>query len=506
MKKLFALLLVVLMVGSLVPGKGQAEEQSEEFRAFWVDAFHDGFKTPDQVDKLVQDVQEANANAVIVQVRRRGDAYFNKALEPRTQDPALQPGFDALAYLIEKAHQEGIEVHAWLATLPIWNSLYPPESEEHVFNQHGPSASGEDYWLMESVTGDNRSGANYILDPGHPDAADYTAGQYVNVVEQYDVDGIHLDLVRYTDPSWGYNPTSVERYLAQTGEEEVPEPDDPQWKDWRRRQVTNLMRQVYLRSIAVDPNVKVSAAVIAWGKGPTTMEEYKQSAPYQTVLQDWVGWLEKGIIDMAIPMNYDREHVPLQKHWYDLWIEWEKNHQYNRQIAAGPGIYLNTIEGTLAQIDRALQPSSEGKRLAGVALYSYAVTNNSGIANNTFYRSLSHDSPFGEPVFSEPAVIPEMPWKTNPTKGHLMGYLVDEYGKPIDNGNVLLRGSKGKKYQIKTDGNGFFGLTDLPDGHYVIQIDRVTGVGAARPVEIQAGKVSETKLTVKTDPNNNSSY
>ncbi|SFA94643.1 Uncharacterized lipoprotein YddW, UPF0748 family [Lentibacillus halodurans] len=449
------------------------------------------------MDNLVQDVQEANANAVIVQVRRRGDAYFNKALEPRTEDPRLQPNFDALANLIEQAHGKGIEVHAWLTTLPIWNSLFPPESEQHVFNQHGPSASDKDYWLTENVNGDNRSGADYMLDPGHPDAADYTADQYVHVVQQYNVDGIHLDLVRYTDPSWGYNPTSIDRYLTQTGAAEVPEPEDPQWKDWRRDQVTNLLRQVYLRSIAEDPDVKVSAATIAWGKGPESMEEYKQSEPYSTVLQDWNGWLEEGIIDLAIPMNYDREHVPIQKAWYDLWIEWEKNHQYDRQIAAGPGIYFNTIEGSLAQIGRALQPSAEGNSLAGTALYSYASTNNGGIANDTFYQALSQDSEYGDPVFSEPAEVPDMPWKTTPEKGYLMGYLTDQEGHPVDNGQVLLRGSKGNVYQTETDGNGFFGITDLPDGHYVAQVDHGTGRGAAKSLDIQAGKVTETALQVK---------
>lgn len=80
-----------------------------------------------------------------------------------------------------------------LATLPIWNSATPPKSPDHVFNRHGPGAKGREYWLMDSYAGENRSGADYVLDPGHPDAPDYTVDQYVNVVKQYPVDGIHLD-------------------------------------------------------------------------------------------------------------------------------------------------------------------------------------------------------------------------------------------------------------------------------------------------------------------------
>ena len=129
MKKWVAgMVLMSLLILSAFPAEAREPSDQREFRAFWVDAFHDGIKTPEQVDKLIADAQRANVNALIVQVRRRGDAYFNRALEPRTEDPALQPGFDALQYLIDKAHSGSprIEVHAWLATLPIWNSATPP--------------------------------------------------------------------------------------------------------------------------------------------------------------------------------------------------------------------------------------------------------------------------------------------------------------------------------------------------------------------------------------------
>ena len=160
-KRLLMISLAFLfMVSGLFPNQPSAAGAGQdEFRAFWVDAFHDGFKTEDQVDQLIEDVEAANANAVIVQVRRRGDSYFNKALEPRTQDPSLQEDFDVLEDLIDKAHSKGIEVHAWLATLPIWNSLTPPTSPDHVFNTNGPSAEGEDFWLMTNANGAMRSGA-----------------------------------------------------------------------------------------------------------------------------------------------------------------------------------------------------------------------------------------------------------------------------------------------------------------------------------------------------------
>src|SRR5712691_4262735 len=122
-----------------------------ELRAVWVDAFHDGFKTAAQVDDLVAWARSANLNALFVQVRRRGDAYYLKSFEPRTEDPDLAPGFDALQYLIDRAHQgpQRLQVHAWLATLPIWwQRDTPPAATNHVFNLRGLSAGPLDTWLM----------------------------------------------------------------------------------------------------------------------------------------------------------------------------------------------------------------------------------------------------------------------------------------------------------------------------------------------------------------------
>src|SRR5262245_50224842 len=104
------------------PAAAAETVDAPELRAVWVDAFHDGFKTPQQVDDLVAWARAANLNALFVQVRRRGDAYFSKSIEPRAEDPDFAPGFDALQYLIDRAHAgaQPLQVHAWMATLPIW--------------------------------------------------------------------------------------------------------------------------------------------------------------------------------------------------------------------------------------------------------------------------------------------------------------------------------------------------------------------------------------------------
>jgi uncharacterized lipoprotein YddW (UPF0748 family) len=350
-----------------------------ELRAVWVDAFHDGFKTPAQVDDLVDWARSANLNALFVQVRRRGDAYYLKSFEPRAEDPDLAPGFDALQYLIDRAHQgpRRLQVHAWLATLPIWwHRDAPPLAANHPFNTHGLSASPDDTWLMYRDDGEAWAGVGdsgiYYLDPGNPDVARYTADVYLNLVRNYDVDGIHLDQVRYYEGDalrWGYNPTSVARFNQRFDRDPAtqPSPKDPQWIAWRRDEVTSLVRGIYLQTKALKPNVAVTAAVVTWGEGPQTADDWERQPPYAAALQDWRSWLQEGIVDYLLPMDYYRESAQ-QGPWFDRWTQWQVNHIGARGVVLGLGSYLNSADGSLAQLDRARALGA-----LGVALYSYAV-------------------------------------------------------------------------------------------------------------------------------------
>jgi uncharacterized lipoprotein YddW (UPF0748 family) len=390
-----------------------AQLDPPELRAVWVDAFHDGFKTQAQVDDLVAWARVANLNALFVEVRRRGDSYYLKSFEPQAEDPSFTPGFDALQYLIERAHEgpQRLQVHAWLATLPIWYQRdTPPLAPNHPYNLRGPSADAADTWLMYRDDGASWAGVDqsgtYYLDPGNPQVQDYTVEVYMNLLRNYDVDGIHLDQIRYYegDPlRWGYNPTSVARFNARFGRDPAsqPAPTDPQWIAWRRDQVSALVRAIYLKAKAYKPNVAVTAAVVTWGRGPQSGDDWQRQAPYAAVLQDWRSWLQDGIVDYLLPMNYFRENGD-QGNWFDTWTQWEVAHPGQRGVVLGLGSYLNTADGALAQLGRARELGA-----LGVALYSYAVPT----------ASLEDASPDERDafaaqlraVFTHPAPVPDLP-------------------------------------------------------------------------------------------------
>jgi uncharacterized lipoprotein YddW (UPF0748 family) len=536
---IFTLCLIVLAVSPCTFSHLFSNEPIRpEVRAIWVDAFHDGAKTPEQIDKLVADCLRANINTIIVQVRRRGDAYYNQSFEPRTEDPNLTPGFDALQYLIDLAHSHQLEVHAWLNTLVAWNNEKPPLSPNHIWNLHGPRAVGKDNWISyyrkydrKNKRWSNQTYASYFLDPGNPAVVDYTTNVYLNVIKNYDIDGIHLDYTRYDGIGTGYNPVSVNRYNACYGTKGLPHPNDPNWMQWRRDQITNLVRKIYIQAIAIKPNLKVSSAVITWGDAPVIDADWKKSQAYSVVGQDWIGWLKEGIIDIAFPMNYFYEWNPQRRLWFNRWIEWEKNHQYGRQIVIGPCAYSQYIENTIEQIRRVQAPSQQGNYAAGVAIFAYGWNNlysNDDYkhqaraknlprqphiyypeSNDWIFELLSSPGSYRDPVlginintnpvFPEPAPIPEMPWKTRPTKGYIMGSVVHSGKKTNDHLKITVESTDTNIPKLirhtYTDGSGWYGFAEIPAGTYQVTVASKNYSGQqVFSVNVLPGQVAEVNF------------
>lgn len=426
----FLAAIAALLVGLPAPLAATAPAAADdgEIRALWVDAFHDGFKSQEQVDRLVADARRANVNTLLVQVRRRGDVYYLGGPEPTAAD--LPAGFDALQALLRAAHEGSprLEVQAWLPVYPIWGGQALPSNPNHLLYRHGSSASGDANWLLMRDDGQAWTGEGYWLDPGHPAVADYIVDLITDLVQRYDLDGIHLDRVRYFegdsvgggvwDRRWGYNPVSVARFNALYGRSGQPDPNDPFWMQFRRDQVTELVRRVRSAALGARPTIKLSAAVVPWGDGPRTESEWTAKAAYSYVFQDWRDWLEQGLLDQAYVMNYSRESVPSQVAWQERWFAWQRSHSYGRQVVAGLALYLNSPQDSVRQIRRALAEGPDG-RLAGVALYSYATPSAQGSEEGaSMWDLLSRPAPENDfdPPFAEPAAIPPMAWRQAVTR------------------------------------------------------------------------------------------
>ncbi len=489
-----------------------AAQQRSEYRGFWVDTFNTALNNHADVAQVVAQAKAATANQIYAQVRRRGDAWYLDSLEPKPDGVNIAPGFDPLQDLIVEAHANGIEVHAFVIVGAIWNNptpdVRPPSDPSHVFNRHGgfdaatgTITPGPGNWLTRSLLPGipfqgHRFGNDFWLDFGHPGAAAYTINVLMRLVRGYNIDGLHLDRIRYPDFSAagqtpatganiGYNDVSVARFQKAHSVPVIllpPKPDDPLWAEWRRHQVTNLVRRIYLNALAVRPNLKVSAALIAYGSGPVVEDDWRKAEAYWRVYQDWRAWTEEGILDLAIPMIYKRADT--QATMFEQWIAWTKGHQYARAAMIGLGAYLNSSAGTVAQIEHSIRPDA-GRSVAGVNLYSMASPATGGTTFADFAASLTRS------VFAERAVVTSLPWKAVPRNGHLMGTIPG-----ADSIDISVRNIDTRVVRVATtDGGGFFGLVDLEPGTYEVRA-RLAAESYLGAAHVDAGRVATVDLRV----------
>lgn len=497
------IILLATLFAWLGARRAYADTPRPELRGFWVDGFHEGIKTPDQIDSLLRRVREAGCNAVFAEVRKGGDAYYISRYDPWAADDPSH--FDALACLIAKAHamRPPIAVHAWLNVCSVGANRYALPG--HIATSHSD-------WLSLNARGSHHDPEAWKIDPGNPDAADWTFRVLMDVVRHYNVDGIHLDAVRYGGRGWGYNPTSLARFerlcgrdvrkrLAGTG---LPAPDDPAWQQWRRRQVTELVRKIYAQAVAIRPQIVVSAAVIAWRDAPKSLSDWiGRSAAMNRVYQDWRGWLQQGILDLACPMTYftGRSGLKYESHW----AEWIKDHQYGRRSTVAVACFENTLSATLQQLRAARATSALGYSSYGVMLYSYAGTGVAGqppraqTFQTELYSALGRGAPPGtEPGFGAPAVLPAMPWKLHPHHGIVKGVALAPDLAPCDGAVVHLASAAPTAgthaRSVETDGSGFFAFVGVSPGRYRLSV--ATPAGEANgSASVHAGEVATVLLT-----------
>ena len=517
------LIVAALAIRVFTPPAGAASAPGAEVRALWVDGFHAGIRSAPEVEELVGNAKRVGFNTLFVQVRRRGDSLYTGGLEPALDDPNYDPAFDGLAAVVEAGQRAGLKVHAWINAMPIWRDEAPPRNPRHVFNQHGAGGTGPEAWLTRSREGAEKFSVGYFLDPGHPAVQEHLVNVYLDIARRYAVDGIHFDYIRYPETeerlprgsNVGYNETSLARFQRASGRTDVPAPDDEAWTDWRRLQVTELVRRISIEVRALKPKIQVSAATIAWGKPPRSLDDFQNVSPMQRIFQNWQGWLVEGLLDMAVPMNYAREYDPMVRAWFNGWIAWEKRYKADRSLVVGIGAYLNTPQAVLAQVARVRMPAGR-HRADGVSFFSYFRPAASPLPEVPGEVPVNAQAPPDRldflaqgaqdmaSAFAGPAPLPKMPWIEEPTRGFIAGSVANDQGAGLDGATVRVRrtGWFRSTHRIRTDGNGWFGMTRLKPGRYRVRLEPPDGdpKGEAVTVEVQAGRVTRIERPLARSP------
>jgi len=462
-----------------------------EWRAFWVDTWGSGILSQSQVDTLLGvpgnasslgRIREANCNALVIEVRRNCDACYPSSMGEPYMSGLSPANFNALQACIDAAHdttggKKRVEVHCWIVTFRTSGGL--------VYSQHSDTPTGslttlDNYWPSRDDGGAEVS--DKAFDPGHPLALQYTVSVAMDLVNNFDIDGIHYDYIRFTANNQGYNPTSIARYNARYGLTGQPSASDERFKQWRRDQVTALVRQVYARIQKSKPWVKQSGAFVTWNPSPinSTRAAFQATRPYYDVYSDWDSWVQEGIVDMAIPMTYyNWASLPSD---YTRWMNFEKDRKGNRHMIVGPGIYLNSLANAIYELQMTRDASPSGNYADGFCGYSYRVPYSSGTWSG-FSPSLVSDV---TPTWAD---IPEMPWKTSPTTGHLMGTVtIAGTGVWADGAVVSITGPVSR---VQTnDGTGFYAFIDLPPGSYTVTASKSGYPDASAIVNVAVGQVT----------------
>lgn len=362
---------------SYAQSERSAEKQKEELRAI--------------LDRL----QKANINTVLLQTRIRATTIYPSQYEPwdgcLSGFPGKSPGYDALQFAIEECHKRGMEVHAWIVTIPVgkWNS-YGCRQLRKRFPR-----------LIKRIDQDG------YMDPEATQTGCYLAEMCREIVQRYDVDGIHLDYIRYPE-TWKFRIS----------------------KDQARGNITRIVEKIHQAVKKEKPWVKMSCSPIGKFDDLSRYWSHGWNA-YTKVAQDAQAWLKDGLMDELFPMMYFRGDQ-----FFPFAIDW-KEHSYGKIIAPGLGIYF-------------LDPKEGKWNISDITSELYHLRN-IGEGHAFFRNKFLLDNHQGVYDFVTahfnryPALVPPMTWESNKRPQQPVTLFIEE-----NEGTTTLRWDNSLQYEDGT--------------------------------------------------------
>tara|TARA_B100001079_G_scaffold24278_1_gene18653 strand:+ start:1109 stop:2272 length:1164 start_codon:yes stop_codon:yes gene_type:complete len=280
-----------------------SEIQNVEFEGRYLWVVRNTLTSKKNIDRMLQFATLNRFNNILVQVRGRGDAYYKSNIVPKSH-LVKDVNFDPLSYLIPKAKEKGINVHAWINTYLLWSSNKKPIQLNHILHtnsdwidQNNREVLNVDIEIQKNMMS-NKGYEGLYLSPNHPKVNSYLLTIIRELIENYELDGIHFDYIRYHDSGYGKNPTAIAYYRKYHGfnalSSSVPSKSEiSEWNDYKRKSITDLVRETRKLVDYLSPNIELSAAV-----KPNLYEARDR------FFQEWDVWIAAGYLDKAIVMNY----------------------------------------------------------------------------------------------------------------------------------------------------------------------------------------------------------
>ena len=326
---------------------------------------------------MLDRMQQLGINTVLFQARIRATTAYASAIEPWdgafTGTPGRQPDYDPLRMAVDECHRRGMECHAWVVAFPICKVAVAKQLGKRALPSRRPELC-------------QKCGDQWMMDPGVPGTADYLADICAEIAQNYAVDGIHLDYIRYPEPGIPFNDNrTYQRYGL--GRNKAA---------WRTDNVNRCVKAIHDAVKAVRPWIKISCSPVGKYADLSRYSSFGWNAR-DAVHQDAQRWLREGWMDMLLPMMYF-DGI----HYYPFLADW-KEHDAGRPVVPGLGIYfLNPREKDwpLLTVQRQMQVA-RSLALGGQAFFRarFLLDNEKGL-----YDWLRTD------FYATPALVPPMTW------------------------------------------------------------------------------------------------
>lgn len=326
MKSLKTILLILLLSLSCMANAQQNVVPKYEYRAVWLTAIENldwpksvattpqGFENQRlELIAILDSLQAMNVNTVLFQTRVRGDLTYPSDIEPFshlfTGTVGKAPDYDPLAFAVSECHKRGMQLHAWIVAMPLGK-------DEHIAMVGKKSLPHRNRSLCTHYEG------AWYMEPGNPATSEHIVSIVREIVGRYDVDGIHLDYIRYPDRNKGYPDASLHRRYGK----------GQSLAKWRRNNITRIVKDVYTSVKSIKPWVRVSCATLGKYDNLTRYSSLGWDA-YNTGFQEAQQWASDGIVDIIFPMLYFKGD-----NFYPFVRDWQENSN-GRHIVPGIGAY-----------------------------------------------------------------------------------------------------------------------------------------------------------------------
>ncbi len=440
--------------------------EEPELRGLWVSRFEwpksTQTQTKGQLDTIINRMADANFNAIFLQVRGQMETLYPSPNEPWAKQFSHQPqSYDPMAYAITKSHLAGLQFHAYINTHVIYQGATPPVvpggQPVHPFFTHGnPDDPAHRDWVYHTSDGQPQAlGAGEELydwaAPGVPTFQQWTRDQVVYVAQNYNVDGVHFDRIRFAG-NGSYDPISMIRSAVNS----PSNPSNLSFRNWSRDQITRLLNDIYGAVAEINYNRPASKPEITVSSAP-----YRGKSQQESVNQMLGAWTGIGAQDFFVPQVYDsgltnfsanlNSNFPLAN---------------GRQVVAGMSRNsTGNFENTRDQILRARELGA-----AGTVIFSYTAFPSTEFAQ------------YSDTIYRTKVSVPAMEWLTTPTESIIVGNVTDSTGAPIVDAQLQRTGSS---YKWLSGSDGFYAMLKSP---------------AATPLTLTVTKAGLPVRTVAVDP------